>query len=140
MLKKYQSYAYYTVALIITVVMAPSQVLAAGLTNKDLSNNLIPIIIPNAATNGTAILTNTAVTVINLILLIAGILAVIYLIWSGVLYITAGGDTGKADKGRTGIVNAIIGLVIISAAYLLVRFVGGAISGANDLKSNSATI
>lgn len=140
MLKKYQSYAYYLVALVITAMTSPSQVLATGLTNKDLSNNLIPIIIPNKDTNGTAILTNTAVTVINLILLIAGILAVIYLIWSGVLYITAGGDTGKADKGRTGIVNAIIGLVIISAAYLLVRFVGGAISGANDLKSNSAPI
>ena len=139
MLKKYQSYAYYVVALVMTAITSPSHALAA-LNNADLSNNLIPIIIPKDGTNGTAILTNTAVTVINLILLIAGILAVIYLIWSGVLYITAGGDTGKADKGRTGIVNAIIGLVIISAAYLLVRFVGGAISGANDLKSNSATI
>ena len=139
MLKKYQSYAYYIVALVITVITAPSQV-SAALNNSDLSNNLIPIIIPKAGTNGTDILTNTAVTVINLILLIAGILAVIYLIYAGVLYITAGGDTGKADKGRTGIVNAIIGLVIISAAYLLVRFVGGAISGANNLGSSNATI
>ncbi|EKD56478.1 MAG: hypothetical protein ACD_58C00176G0002 [uncultured bacterium] len=137
MLKKYQSYAYYIVTLAITAITAPSQVLAA-IKNTDLSNNLIPILIPTD--NGTNILTNAAVTVINLLLLIAGILAVIYLIWSGMLYITAGGDTGKADKGRTGIVNAIIGLVIISAAYLLVRFVGGAISGANDLTSNSATI
>jgi len=125
MLKKYQSYAYYIVALVITVITAPSQV-SAALNNSDLSNNLIPIIIPKAG--------------INLILLIAGILAVIYLIYAGVLYITAGGDTGKADKGRTGIVNAIIGLVIISAAYLLVRFVGGAISGANNLGSSNATI
>ena len=139
MLKKYQSYAYCSVALVITVITAPSQV-SAGINNSDLSNNLIPIIIPKAGTNGTDILTNTAVTVINLILLIAGILAVIYLIYAGVLYITAGGDTGKADKGRTGIVNAIIGLVIISAAYLLVRFVGGAISGANNLGSSNATI
>ena len=137
MLKKYQSYAYYIVTLAITAITAPSQVLAA-IKNTDLSNNLIPILIPTD--NGTNILTNAAVTVINLLLLIAGILAVIYLIYCGILYITAGGDTGKADKGRTGIVNAIIGLVIISAAYLLVRFVGGAISGANDLTSNSATI
>ena len=137
MLKKYQSYAYYIVTLAITAITAPSQVLAA-IKNTDLSNNLIPILIPTD--NGTNILTNAAVTIINLLLLIAGILAVIYLIWSGMLYITAGGDTGKADKGRTGIVNAIIGLVIISAAYLLVRFVGGAISGANNLGSSNATI
>ena len=137
MLKKYQSYAYYIVALVITVITAPSQV-SAALNNSDLSNNLIPILIPTD--NGTNILTNAAVTIINLLLLIAGILAVIYLIYSGILYITAGGDTGKAEKGRTGIVNAIIGLVIISAAYLLVRFVGGAISGANNLGSSNATI
>ena len=139
MLKKYQSYAYYIVTLAITAITAPSQV-SAALNSTDLSNNLIPIIIPKDGTTGTAILTNTAVTVINLILLIAGILAVIYLIYSGILYITAGGDTGKAEKGRTGIVNAIIGLVIISAAYLLVRFVGGAISGANSLNSVNAPI
>ncbi|EKD56479.1 MAG: hypothetical protein ACD_58C00176G0003, partial [uncultured bacterium] len=113
MLKKYQSYAYYIAALTVTAITAPSHVFA--ISNSDLSNNLIPIIIPKDGTTGTAILTDTAVTVINLILLIAGILAVIYLIYSGILYITAGGDTGKAEKGRTGIVNAIIGLVIISA-------------------------
>ena len=138
MIKKYQSYAYYIVAMTITAVTSPSHVLA--ISSGDLNNNLIPIIIPEGSSTGTAILTNTAVTVINLILLIAGILAVIYLIYSGILYITAGGDTGKAEKGRTGIVNAIIGLVIISAAYLLVRFVGGAISGANKLDSANATI
>lgn len=138
MLKKYQSYAYYIAVMTVTAITAPSHVFA--ISSSDLSNNLIPIIIPQGNSTGTAILTNTAVTVINLILLIAGILAVIYLIYSGILYITAGGDTGKAEKGRTGIVNAIIGLVIISAAYLLVRFVGGAISGANSLGSSNATI
>lgn len=138
MLKKYQSYAYYIVAMTITAITAPLHVFA--ISSGDLDNDLIPIIIPKDNTTGTDILTNSAVTIINLILLIAGILAVIYLIYSGILYITAGGDTGKAEKGRTGIVNAIIGLVIISAAYLLVRFVGGAISGANSLDSSEATI
>lgn len=138
MLKKYQSYVYYIAVMTVTVITAPSHVFA--ISSSDLSNNLIPVIIPKDGKVGTAILTDTAVTVINLILLIAGILAVIYLIYSGILYITAGGDTGKAEKGRTGIVNAIIGLVIISAAYLLVRFVGGAISGANGLDSANATI
>ena len=111
---------------------------ALAIDDGDLKNINLPVITTNK--KGTEVLTGVAATVINLILLIAGILAVIYLIYSGILYITAGGDTGKAEKGRTGIVNAIIGLVIISAAYLLVRFVGGAISGANNLGSSNATI
>lgn len=130
MFKKYQAYAYYIVVLAGAVIITPTKVF--GIAQNDFKN-LIPMATTNK--NGTDVLTGAAVTIINLILLIAGILAVIYLIYSGILYITAGGDTGKAEKGRTGIVNAIIGLVIIAAAYLLVRFVGGAISGANSLSS-----
>ncbi len=57
--------------------------------------------------------------VISLILFAAGALAVIYLLYSGILYITAGGDEAKATKARTGIVNAIIGIIIIVLAFVI---------------------
>jgi hypothetical protein len=62
-------------------------------------------------------------TIINVILLIAGIVAVIYLIVGGYQYITSSGNAEQAQAGRTTVLNAIIGLVIIFAAYLIVRFV-----------------
>lgn len=58
--------------------------------------------------------------VIEIILLIAGVLAVIYLIYSGILYITAAGNPDSAKKGQQGIINAIIGIVIIVAAYFII--------------------
>ena len=65
---------------------------------------------------------NTLVTsVINLIVLIAGALAVIYLIYSGILYITAAGNPDQAKKGQQGVINAIIGIVIIVATYFIIR-------------------
>jgi len=57
----------------------------------------------------------------------AGIIAVIYLIYGGLLYITAGGDAEKSKSGRAALINAIIGIVIIALAFLIVRWVGSVV-------------
>ncbi len=67
---------------------------------------------------------------LQFVLIIAGALAVIYLIYGGILYITAGGDAEKATKGRTALINAVIGIVIIALAYVIVTWVGNAIGAA----------
>ena len=76
----------------------------------------------------------TATKLINLIttwvLAFAAVVAFIYLIISGINYITAGGDAEKATKARTGILNAIIGIIVIVLAFIIIRFaigVGGTI-------------
>jgi len=66
--------------------------------------------------------------IITWCLYIGGALAVIYLIYGGVLYVTAAGDQEKATAGRTAIVNAIIGIVVIALALVLVSWVSGAVN------------
>lgn len=66
---------------------------------------------------------NVFQVVINLFLLIAGITAFFFILYGGFVYLTAGGDAAKATQGRTYIVNAVIGVIIIFAAYALARFV-----------------
>lgn len=63
------------------------------------------------------------VGLLNVFLWVAGLLAVIYLVYGGVLYITAGGDAEKATKGRTALINAVIGVIIIMLALVIMRFV-----------------
>jgi len=63
--------------------------------------------------------------VIGIILTIAAIVAFVYLLIAGFNYITAGGDAAKAQTARVGIVNALIGIVIIIVAYLVLRYVAG---------------
>ena len=58
-------------------------------------------------------------TVANIIGIVAGALAFIYLLYSGVMYITANGNPDQAKKAQTGIINAVIGMVIIILAYLI---------------------
>ncbi|HEY1074788.1 MAG TPA: hypothetical protein VGE59_03775 [Patescibacteria group bacterium] len=60
--------------------------------------------------------------IINFILLAGGVLAFIFVLWGGFTYLSAGGDAAAAGKGRTMIVNAVIGLIIIFLSFSLVRF------------------
>lgn len=59
--------------------------------------------------------------VINWALYLSAIIAVIFIIIGGFMYITSAGDPGKASKGRTTLVNALIGLTIIVLSYLIVQ-------------------
>lgn len=56
----------------------------------------------------------------NWIAIIAGIVAFFYLIYSGFMYITAAGNPDQAKKGGQGIINAIIGIIVIALAWALV--------------------
>lgn len=58
-----------------------------------------------------------------IVLAFVGVLAVLYLIYGGVLYLTAGGEAEKASKGRTAITNAIIGIIIIILSFVIYQFV-----------------
>lgn len=74
--------------------------------------------IRNTATTGsyTSILDNA----MPLVFMIAGIVAFIYIVYSGFIFITAAGNPDATKKGTQGIVNGIIGLVIVFSAYGIV--------------------
>lgn len=61
--------------------------------------------------------------VLEILLQIAGVLALIAFVWSGYTYLLSGGDTAKAEKGRKGIVWAVTGIILIIFAYTIVRAV-----------------
>lgn len=73
--------------------------------------------------SGTRSLPDIIATAVNVVLWFAGVIAVIYLIYGGLLYITAGGDAEKATKGRTAIINAVIGVIIILLALVILNYV-----------------
>lgn len=72
---------------------------------------------------GGASLGSVISSVIEWLLILSAVLAVFWAIMGGYQYITAGGDAEKASGGRTTLLNAVIGLIIIFAAYAVVKFV-----------------
>ncbi len=63
--------------------------------------------------------------IISWMTMIAGVLAVVFLIYYGIMFITSGGDPEKATKARTGIIYAVIGIIVITAAYFIINFAIG---------------
>ncbi|GAB4140952.1 MAG: hypothetical protein Fur0024_2660 [Patescibacteria group bacterium] len=60
---------------------------------------------------------------ISTALVVAGVLAVIYIIISGFQYITSSGDDKKMQQAKSGIKGAISGLIMIFLAYGIVQLV-----------------
>lgn len=67
---------------------------------------------------------------IQAILGILGIVFVILIIYAGVLYMTAAGDDEKVKKAKNLMIQAVIGIVIIVAAYAISSFVMTALADA----------
>lgn len=63
--------------------------------------------------------------IIKTLLGLVGIIALIYFILGGFMWMTAAGNQEKIKKGRDTLVWATIGLVIIFASYSIVYFVLG---------------
>jgi hypothetical protein len=77
-------------------------------------------------------LTQIVGQIINVALGFLGIVLLFYLLYAGFLWMTAGGDEGKVKTARTMISQAIIGLIIIVAAFAISTFVLGSLVNATQ--------
>lgn len=62
-------------------------------------------------------------SVINLLTLVVGILAVIMIIVAAARFITSGGDASKVSGAKNALVFALVGLVVVALAQMIVHFV-----------------
>jgi len=56
---------------------------------------------------------------VTFILIVATLIALFFLIWGGIRWITSGGDKAKVESARGTIIAAIIGLVISFLAFFI---------------------
>lgn len=55
-------------------------------------------------------------------LVLSGMLAIIFISWSGIQYITSQGDPQKVQSAKSGLRNSIVGLILAAGSYMLVKF------------------
>lgn len=87
---------------------------AYALTGDDIGGLIVPN--ENETTIG-----DFVTQIITWIMYIAGVLAFIYLVVSGITFITAGGNAEQAKKGQQGLIYAIIGIVVVILAYVILQ-------------------
>jgi hypothetical protein len=60
---------------------------------------------------------------VGLAIIIAALLAFVYLVWGGIEWITSGGDKAGMEAARSRITNAFIGLFIVAAAWAITKLI-----------------
>lgn len=78
-------------------------------------------VVCNSATKDTA--SSYAMTIINTILYILGIVAVIMIVIGGFRYVVSNGDSASITAAKNTIFYAVIGLVVAILAFTIVNFV-----------------
>jgi len=80
--------------------------------------------------------------VLSFVLIIGALLVLFYLILGGIEWITSGGDKGKTEGARNKITAAVIGLIVLAAAWailtLVLNFLG--FRNLNEVFDNAGTI
>lgn len=60
---------------------------------------------------------------ISFLLLIATLLALVFLIWGGIQWITSGGDKAGIETARKKITFAVIGLVVVFSSFFILSVI-----------------
>lgn len=71
--------------------------------------------------------TDLVLSVISMLLVVAAIIAILYLIIGGVRYITAAGNEELSESAKKTIQHAIIGLVIIILSFVIISVISEAL-------------
>lgn len=72
---------------------------------------------------GSLSISETLATVIQFLFVVAVILALGFLVYGGIRWITSGGDKGGVENARNTIIAAIIGLIVVFLAYVIINLV-----------------
>jgi|GEM_PF-931521 len=77
---------------------------------------------PTEAAAGTTFLT-FLITLWRAIITLGGLMVLIFFLWGAIEWITAGGDSSKVQKARDRITQAIIGMVLLVASFVIIGFI-----------------
>lgn len=86
-------------------------------------NRFFPIFAPGGAISASGLI----LSLIDIGLAIAGLVAVIFLIVGGFRYVTAQGNEEQVESAKKTLTHAILGIVIIILAFVIVRVIANAL-------------
>ena len=71
--------------------------------------------------SGALTLAEIALNTLNFLLSVVGVLAIIMLVWGGIMYLTAAGNEKRIDTAKSIVTWSIVGIAIALAAMVIVR-------------------
>lgn len=97
----------------------------AGIVAPEASEGIPSVALPNPL--GTMNLRAIIGNIINMLIGVAGSIALLMFVYGGMLWLTSAGNAEKIKKGQAIILWSVLGMVVMFSAYIIVRYVLGAI-------------
>ncbi len=76
--------------------------------------------------------------IISVFLSILGVICLVLFVYSGAIWMTAGGDDKKVDKAKAILLNAVVGLVITLSAYAISTFILNVLGNATGMSGSGS--
>lgn len=90
-----------------------------------ITNPVLPDALGKGSTEqGGTVIGKLISNIVGLLFMFAFLLSLLYLLMGGLQWITSGGDKAQLESARNKITNAIVGLIIVAAAYAIFTLVG----------------
>ena len=117
-----------TFLLIIAMYLSPVSVLAAGGITSDALTDAgnVAFDVADGAPEDIGV---TIGRLISVLLSFLGVIFLLIVVYSGFLWMTAGGNDAQIGKAKKLIVNGVVGLIIIFFAYGITQFVLTSVTG-----------
>ncbi len=123
MIKFFQSLIIASVCAAAIAAVTPSQAAILNQGTADQINNNANVVGTKAGFDSNTTVAGVVATVIKGFLGLMGIIFVILIIVAGFNWMTAGGNEEQVQKATALIRNAVIGLIIVVAAYAIPYFI-----------------
>ncbi len=116
-----------TIFIVISFLITPFLVLAQESNNFGLDDTASKVEAYKSQTGNSydsMFVASTVGDIIGMVLSFVGVIFLILIIYGGISWMFSTGNEQKVDKAKKIIINAVIGLVIVFAAYFITDFIG----------------
>jgi uncharacterized membrane protein YidH (DUF202 family) len=119
----------YLLALASLFLPLPAFAQSSNQVQAGLETGGLQPLFGSAGLTGAQSVSQLIVEVINIMLIFAGAIAVIFVIIGGYQYLTSAGNEETAEKGKKTLINAIIGVVLIIMSFVIINVIVNLVAG-----------
>lgn len=117
---------------LIASILATAPFVALAQSDMQSGLNSIYNVFPKGGIASSLTASGLIINIIKVLLFLSGMVAVLFVIVGGFWYITASGNEEQAEKGKTTLVNAIIGIIVVVLSYVIVNVIVNLVGGINN--------
>jgi hypothetical protein len=114
----------FTFVIMFSVFLMPTLAQTPDPTMQGLNDSAQKVTAYDTGSSYTGFIQTKVGLIVGVVLSFVGVLFLGLMIYAGILWMTAQGNDQQVTKAKTLMINSVIGIIIVFAAYAITAFVG----------------